>query len=266
MSGLCFVIAGSFFLAWSLFRHDRRLLLDLKEWKSALIIATMMLLGGQGARALAEQSISSGLTSVLFAIVPIFVVIITYIWLKKPLTKNMILWIVIGLVGLILLVLPLMVDENGKFRACLFLIAGAFLWALGSIHMRQSKSSSPLIFSLGKQMLLGGLLLTGVGILGGELNSLELAKITFQSALGMLYMIFIGSLVGFPIFVWLLHATSEFVANSFAFVSPVVAIILGSVTLSESIMWQSIIATSMILGSVVMIMVSTWKRKEEIAE
>ena len=79
-------------------------------------------------------------------------------------------------------------------------------------------------------MFLGGLLLTTAGVLIGELNYLDPAQVTFESGTGMLYMILKGSLVGFPIFVWLLRTTSEFVANTFAFVSPIVGLILGSAT------------------------------------
>ncbi len=117
------------------------------------------------------------------------------------------------------------------------------------------------ISSMSKQMLLGGILLTIAGIVTGELSSLDLSRISFQSFMGMLYMITTGSLLGFPIFVWLLQKTSEFVANSFSFVSPVVAIIMGWTILNESFSTQIIVPAFILLGSVMMIMISEWKGK-----
>jgi drug/metabolite transporter (DMT)-like permease len=106
-------------------------------------------------------------------------------------------------------------------------------------------------------MLLGAV----AGIVTGEFGSLDLSRISFQSCMGMMYMITIGSLLGFPIFVWLLQKTSEFVANSFSFVSPVVAIIMGWTILNESFSMQIIVPTFILLGSVMMIMTSEWTGK-----
>ena len=261
MSGLCFVVAGLVFLVWSGIRYDRHQFFELSQWKSALLIALIMLLGGQGTRAIGELSLSSGTTSILFAIVPLFAIIINYVWLGQRLPKKVFMLLVFGLAGVILLVLTIWNEGNESFRSSLFLLFGTFLWALGSIYMRQKNHSSPLISSLGKQMFLGGWLLTAAGVFIGELNYLDPGQVTFESGMGMLYMILIGSLVGFPIFVWLLRKTSEFVANSFAFVSPIVALILGSATLNEPFSLQSVIATGMILSSVIMILTFTWVPK-----
>ena len=172
------------------------------------------------------------------------------------------LWTGAGLFGLMLLILPFMENNISSFRGSLLLVAGAFLWAVGSVYMRKSNDSPvSTISSMSKQMLLGGILLTVAGILIGELDSLEVSKISFQSFMGMMYMITVGSLLGFPIFVLLLQKTSEFVANSFALVSPVMAIIMGWTTLKESFNTQIIVAGFILLGSVMMIMIleSKWK-------
>jgi drug/metabolite transporter (DMT)-like permease len=258
MSGICFLIAGVVFLVWSFFRYGRKQILDLQDWKTALIIGIIMLLGGQGARAWGEQFLSSGTTSLLFATVPLWIVIVAGIYFKDNIGKNIMLWIGVGLVGVMLLILSLMESGVPSFRAGLFLTAGAFLWAVGSLFMRKTNHSQlSTISSIGKQMLLGGILLTIAGIVIGELGSLNPAKISFQSFMGMMYMITIGSLLGFPVFVWLLQKTSELVANSFAFISPIVAIIIGWTFLDESFGIQIILGGFILLGSVMMIMLQS---------
>lgn len=263
MSGICFIIAGGVFLGWSFFRYGWKQILDLQDWKRALIIGVIMLLGGQGARAWGEQYLSSGITSLLFATVPIWIVVVGAIYFRKYLKKRTMLLTGVGLIGLVLLFLQLIERGMPSFRGGLFLIAGALLWAVGSLYMRKKTNQSPVstITSVSKQMLLGGILLTIAGIVTGELGNLDLSRISFQSFMGMMYMITIGSLLGFPIFVWLLQKTSEFVANSFSFVSPVVAIIMGWTILNESFGTQIIVPAFILLGSVMMIMTSEWKGK-----
>jgi drug/metabolite transporter (DMT)-like permease len=141
MSGICFIIAGGVFLGWSFFRHRWRQILDLRDWKTALIIGAIMLLGGQGARAWGEQYLSSGTTSLLFATVPLWVVIVSAIYFRKYLKKRTVLWTGLGLIGAVLLVLPLIESGMPSFRSGLFLIAGAFLWAVGSLYMRKKPIS-----------------------------------------------------------------------------------------------------------------------------
>ena len=262
MSGVCFLIAGVVFLSWSLFRSDWKQILDRQDWKRSLIVGVIMLLGGEGARVSGEQYISSGITSLLFATIPLWVVIVGRIYFKKYFRKKTILWTLFGLLGAGLLVIT--VVESGSFtlRGVLILVVGAFLWAVGSLYLSKT-NHSPLLTtsSIGKQMILGGILLSIAGAVTGELIDLDLSSISFQSFMGMMYMITIGSLLGFPIFVWLVQRTSEFVANSFAFVSPVVAIIMGWTILNESFGIQVIVAAFILLGSVMMIMTSEWKRK-----
>ena len=262
MSGICFLIAGLVFLGWSFFRRGWKQILDLEDWKTGLIIGVIMLLGGQGARAWGEQYLSSGTTSLLFATVPLWVIIVGRIFFKKRTGKKTMLWTGVGLVGIVLLFLPLIENGIPSFRGGLSLIAGAFLWAVGSLYMGSThRSLVSTISSMSKQMLVGGILLTVSGIVIGEFGSLDPSKISFQSFMGMMYMITIGSLIGFPIFIWLLQKTSEFVANSFSFVSPLIAIIIGRILLNESFGTQIIVAAIILLGSVTMIMASEWKGK-----
>lgn len=106
-------------------------------------------------------------------------------------------------------------------------------------------------------MLIGGLLLIIAGIVSGELSSLSILEISGSSLIALFYMIFIGVLAGFTIFTWLLQTVSAFMANTFAYVSPVLAILIGWAVAGEIVTLQSIPATAMILGSVVLIISSS---------
>lgn len=111
-------------------------------------------------------------------------------------------------------------------------------------------------------MLVGGILLSLSGVIFGKLNNLDISKISFQSFVGMLYMILIGVLIGYPVFVWLLKSTSHIIANSFTFVSPFISLVMGTISLNESFSSFTIVAAVMILGLVAIIMIINLNKKE----
>ena len=156
--------------------------------------------------------------------------------------------------------------KNLEVIGTLFLVGASFLWAAGSSYMNKSTSSilkSGFTSQIGKQMLVGGILLSLSGIIFGELNSFDLVNVSFESFLGMFYMILVGSLVGYPVFAWLLKSTSQVLANSFTFISPFISLVIGITILDESIpSFVMVAAAIMILGSVATIMVLSIQRED----
>ena len=272
MSGICFIIAGSIFLCYSIVRGgDRNHVTDLAEWKRSIIIGATMLLGGQGLRTVGEVQLSSGMTSLIFAIVPLWIIIIGSLFFNKKISKLVASMIIIGFLGVVIITVFFSFEgsdsssnsnihiKNLEVIGTLFLVGASFLWAAGSSYMNKSTSSilkSGFASPIGKQMLVGGILLSLSGIFFGELNSFDLVSVSFESFLGMFYMILVGSLIGYPVFVWLLKSTSQVLANSFTFISPLISLIIGVTILEESISSFVIVgAAIMILGSVATIMV-----------
>jgi len=272
MSGLCYTIAGAIFICLSLiFQHIRNQTSDLDGdvdgRKRSILIGSIMLLGGQGMRTVGEVQLSSGMTSLIFAIVPLWVIIIGWVYFKNFLTKTSILAIIIGFSGVLLIVLFSIIDssDDNNLEGILFLIGASLLWAVGSSYMnKDNKLVKTSLLFIGRQMLIGGILLSSSGILLGESNNLNLLEISFQSFLGMLYMILLGSLIGYPIFVWLLNSTSQVMANSFTFVTPVISLVIGIIFLKESIFSSTIVAAIMILGSVITIMTIHWRKEVKV--
>ena len=273
MSGICFIIAGAIFLCYYITRGNRSQIYDLTEWKRSIIIGSIMLLGGQGLRTVGEVQLSSGMTSLIFAIVPLWIIIIGSLFFKKKISKLVASMIVIGFLGVVVIIVFFTLEgsnnsnKNLDVFGILFLLAASFLWAAGSSYMNKSTSfilKSGFASPIGKQMLVGGILLSLSGIIFGELNSFDSEDVSFESFLGMFYMILVGSLIGYPVFVWLLKSTSQVLANSFTFISPFISLVIGVTLLDESISSFVIVAAAiMILGSVATIMVMNIQREDK---
>lgn len=278
MSGICFIIAGSIFLCYSIVRsNDRKHITDFIEWKRSIIIGTIMLLGGQGLRTVGEVQLSSGMTSLTFAIVPLWIIIIGSLFFNKKISKLAASMIIIGFLGVVIIAVFFALEGSDSSSSnininklevvgILFLAGASFLWAAGSSYMNKSTLSilkSGFTSQIGKQMLVGGILLSLSGIIFGELNSFDPVNVSFESFLGMFYMILVGSLVGYPVFVWLLKSTSQVLANSFTFISPFISLVIGITILDESIpSFVMVAAAIMILGSVATIMVLSIQRED----
>lgn len=274
MSGICFIIAGAIFLCYSIGRGgDRKHVTDLTAWKRSIIVGAIMLLGGQGLRTVGEVQLSSGMTSLIFAIVPLWIIIIGFLFFNKKISRLAASMIIIGFFGIAVVVLSFILGssssnaDNLEVLGILFLVGASFLWAAGSSYMNKSTSlflENDFSSQIGKQMLVGGILLTVSGVSLGELNSFDSANVSLESLLGMFYMILIVALIGYPIFVWLLKSTSQVLANSFTFISPFISLIIGVTILDESI-YSFVVgaAAVMILGSVATIMVTNVKRSQK---
>ncbi|MGE5601385.1 MAG: EamA family transporter [Clostridia bacterium] len=161
-----------------------------------------------------------------------------------------------------------------SYAGIVSLIIASISWAFGSMYLHRSSiarrikkgntnakisTNSPWynqLLLMAMQMLIGGLLLIIVGIALGEYSSLNILKISSQSLIGLIYMIAIGAIAGFTIFVWLLKNTSAFLANTFTYISPVIVIFLGWVIGEVIVIARIIPATAMILGSVALIVIS----------
>lgn len=278
MSGICFIIAGSIFLCYSIVRsNDRKHVTDLTEWKRSIIIGVIMLLGGFGLRTVGEVQLSSGMTSLIFAIVPLWIVIIGSLFFKKKISQLATSMIIIGFLGVVVITVFFSLEGSSSNNdininkleviGTLFLVGASFLWAAGSYYMNRSTSSvskSGFTSQIGKQMLVGGILLSLSGIIFGELNNFDSTNVSLESLLGMFYMILIGSLIGYPVFVWLLKSTSQVLANSFTFISPLISLVIGVTILDESISsFVTVAAAIMILGSVATIMLINAKSSQK---
>jgi drug/metabolite transporter (DMT)-like permease len=142
------------------------------------------------------------------------------------------------------------------------LIISSVLWALGSLYSTKSKLPVSILASSGMIMIAGGLILTAISFSLGEYRGLESSNISWQSSIALVYLILIVTVVGFTDFYWLLRVTTPSLANTFAYVSPVIAVILGWVLLHESITGTTVIAMIVILMGVALMVTTPHKRKK----
>jgi drug/metabolite transporter (DMT)-like permease len=234
------------------------------QWRSAALVGGLLLLGGNGGVMWAQQRVPSGLASVLIAMVPIFVVLLEALLSKqgeRP-TLGMAVGVLIGFAGVALLVgggrgAPGAVDLLGA----LALLCSAFSWALGSVTSRKVALPPSPMMSTACQMLAGGALLAVLGLAQGEARTLDLGAVTLRSWLAVAYLTLFGSIVAFSAYVWLLKNVAPTRVATYAYVNPVVALLLGTFVLKEALHPRTLVAAGLTLVGVCVIVTAKGRAK-----
>ena len=232
--------------------------ISLQQWKDSLILGVTLFLGGQGLLTWGAQYLTSGMTGLLNSTIPLWVAIIGYLiyrWFKKDtigkkMSRGTILGLVAGFGGLMLLVGPSIGSGDLNPIGTVALIISSISWAIGSIYSTRAQLPVSILASAGMIMITGGLMLTGVSFIFGEYRDLDLMQVSIQSIVAQIYLIGIITVVGFTDFYWLLRVTSASLANTFAYVSPVIAVLLGVAVLHETLTLITVIAMVIILAGV----------------
>ncbi|HKC87465.1 MAG TPA: EamA family transporter [Blastocatellia bacterium] len=229
----------------------------LTQWRSSAVVGTLLFLGGNGGVVIAEHHITSGLAALLVATEPFWVVLLSWLWLKgaRP-DWRVTLGLLIGFVGVYLLM------DGGAVRAgsdtnqlfgMILVIAAGLCWATGSIYgVRAPASKSPILAS-GMQMLVGGSVMLLFGTLMGEWAGFEISVVSRNSWLALAYLLVFGSLIGFTAYSWLLKNARPAMVATYAYVNPVIAVILGWAIAGESFTGRTLLGAGVVVGSVVMI-------------
>jgi drug/metabolite transporter (DMT)-like permease len=226
------------------------------QWRSALLLGGLLLLGGNGLVSLAETTVPSGITALMVAAVPFWMVLLNAAEKGVPPRLPVIGGLVLGVIGLGILVLPTNghapdhVDPVGLWM----LIAATFSWAVGSLYAHRAPMPSSTFLGIGMEMITGGVLSWIVGLMIGEGSSLDLAAVTPKSLLALGYLIVFGSLLGFSAYVWLLKVTTPARASTYAFVNPVIAVLLGWALAGEALTLRIALAGGIIVAAVCLIL------------
>lgn len=254
-ASLRFLISGAILYAW------RRLAGDPAptrgNWIATAIVGTALLLGGNGLVAWAEQTVPSGIAALMISTSPFWLVLFESMRSggSKP-TWQSILGLVIGFGGVFLLIGPAEITGGegsfDTFGVILLLLAPLF-WSMGSIYARGADMPKSTLLSTGMQMLTGAVALFLVSLFKGEFNGFHLGDVSARSWWGLIYLITFGSLVGFVAYGWLLHNAPISLTSTYAYVNPVVAVILGWLLANEDLNARIAIASAIIIGSVILI-------------
>lgn len=231
-------------------------------WKTWIISGLFFIVGGQGLLALGAQYLSSGAAALINSTIPIWVAIFVLLFFKKIPTRFSIAGIVAGFTGLIILVLPTIEEGESSWIGIIFLTISSISWAIGSLYsnpVRDSGTKQAILLPTGMFMLLGGIFLLAISIFMGtdEISDIEeLFSLKDNILVSFLFLTLICTAIGYSTFYWLLESTSPSLANTFAYIVPVIAVFLGWVILSEPITTQTIIATVVISAGVAMMMIN----------
>ncbi len=253
MAGTRHLTAGLLLHVWSRGRGAPRP--ERCHWASAAAIGALLLLGGNGLVSWAEQRVPSGLAALIVASVPLWMLMLEAIQKRTRPKLLVVAGLFLGLSGLAVLVTPGRFVGNGSVDpvGAAALLFAALSWATGSLYSRTAKlpASTPMATSM--EMMVGGGILWTVGLLAGEGSRLDLAAVTMRSLLSLGYLIVFGSLLGFSAYIWLLRVSTPARVSTYAYVNPVVAVLLGWGFAGEPLTLRIALAAAVIVGAVALI-------------
>lgn len=255
MAALRFLIPGIFLYFW------RRAAGDPKptrlEWKSTIIIGLLLLVGGNGLVTWAEQFIPSGVAALIIGSVPLWIILINFI---KPegrhLDKFVVIGVILGFLGILLLIGPSQLKNSSEYIDPIGIIAilsAAIFWAAGSLYGRDAPMPASPMLSTGMEFLAGGIGLVFMGGLSGEFSQFKFSSISSSSILSLLYLIVFGSLIGFVAYTWLLRNAPISLVSTYAYVNPLIAILIGNRLAQETLNLRIFTAAVIIIFSVFII-------------
>ena len=255
-AGLRFFLAGLILYAYARFiKKDSAP--QRKYWRPAFISGGFLLLGGNGCIVWAERYVPSGLAALFIAIVPLWMVLLEWWWqeTKRP-SIRIFFGIGIGFLGVWLLMAPDFLhlgSHSIHLGGALLLLLASFSWSIGSIYSHNADLPKAPFLSTAMQMMCGGILLLMMGILQGEYAHFHIINCSIKSILAWVYLIIFGSLLGFTTYLWLLKNVGVARTSTYAFVNPVVAIVLGWVWAGEKLSTQTALAAFLVLVAVIII-------------
>ena len=228
------------------------------NWRTSLIIGACLLLAGNGGVTISEKYIDSGLAALIVAIVPIYIVLLGWVTGMAP-KPTPIMWLALvgGFVGVGILFGPALhfSSNDGRHPAIgiSILLVSSFIWSVGSLYSRVAKHAASPFLTAAQQMVCGGVLLLCVGIATGELRRLHPGSISMLSFASFIYLVIIGAVVGYTAYIWLLRHCEPAKVATYAYVNPIVAVLLGTLFAGETVTMRTLIAAALIIGSVALV-------------
>lgn len=257
MAGTRFAVAGAILFVIARFSKDYEKP-EARHWRTSFIVGTLLLLGGNGGVVLAQQYISSSMTALLVATEPLWVVLLSWVWLRtgRPNWK-VFAGLLVGFAGVWFLISGrgggFGSDGSVQLLGYAAVVGGALSWAAGSVYGLSASTPRSSLLTAGMQMLSGSLALFVVGILRGEWSRFEPSAVSQTSVLALFYLLIFGSLIGFTAYSWLLKNAQPSIVATYAYINPVIAVLLGWSIAGESLTAQMLIGAFVIVVSVALI-------------
>jgi drug/metabolite transporter (DMT)-like permease len=250
MAGIRFLIAGSVLYAWVRWRGAERP--TAIQWRSSAIVGALLM----SSNACVAFLVPSGVASLLVGMTPAWMVLID--WMRpaghKP-RSGVFVGLAAGAVGVLILVGPgqLAGGEPFNLLGAGILVLGSLVWSFGSIYSRHAPRPSQALQGSAMHMLCGGAWLVLVSLATGQFRGFSFAQVSTRSWIAFVYLIIFGSLVGFSAFVYLLRVTTPARVATYAYVNPMVAVLLGWLFADETLSLRVLLAALVIIGAVALI-------------
>ncbi len=260
MIGVRYVVAGS--LLWAIHyavSSPKPALPPPRDLARIAATGVLLLVLGNGLLAMAETRVPSGIAALLVASMPIFMLVLEALRVRKMMSLPSIAGLVIGTAGVALLVGEQSGRANGALAAAI--LFGSFCWALGTVYARGTSHHS---LTAPLEMVIGGVVAVAVGLALGEAKHFELAAVTAQSWYGMLWLITGGAMVGYTAYSYIVRTLPAPTVATYAYVNPVVAVLLGVLLLREPVTWNLVAGGAAIVLSVAVILIGNRRLEVEL--
>ncbi len=228
------------------------------HWRSAAIIGLFLLLGGNGGVVWAETRLSSSIAALVVATTPLWLVVIDALRPKDRIlpSRGTVAGVVVGLLGIFILIGPARLfggtGDLDLYGVVVLLLAAVF-WAAGSIYNRGAQLPASPLLGTGMEMLVGGAALLLVATITGEWSQITIATFSTRSLLALAYLVVFGAIIGFSAYTWLLRVAPTPLVSTYAYVNPLIAVLLGYLILDEELNARMLLAAAVIISSVILI-------------
>jgi drug/metabolite transporter (DMT)-like permease len=264
LAAMRFLIAGLVLFGWMMTQGERSP--NIRQWVSATLLAILIFVCDYGLLFWAEQRVPSGIAAVMLATIPVFMALSEILFLRtQKLTPRLALALLVGIAGVGVLVSRSLnlggapIDTKGAAA----LIFASMSWSIASALTRKLPLPTSKVMSSGAQMLAGGVLLGLTSAALGEFGNFHPSTVSRGAWLSLLYLIVAGSIIGFTAYVWLLHHESPTKVGTYAYVNPVVAVLVGYFLGGEPLGLRTLLGTLFVLISVVVITTTPARKTPE---
>jgi drug/metabolite transporter (DMT)-like permease len=276
MTGVRFLIAGGILYAWSA-RPSKAARLGSdptyqngptsRAWRDAFIVGALLIVGGTALVGWAELEVPSGMTSLILATTPLWLVLLESVGSRAAPAPRVIGGVVVGLIGLGILVGPSVTTTSAVSALGVgALVLSALSWSVGALYSRRLARTAAVPLSparsTGMQMIAGAVLTLGLAVALGEHRELSWAAVSPASLFAVAYLLVFGALVGFSAYLWLMRVSTPSRVATHAYVNPVVAVLLGWAVAGEAVTRNTIVAMAVIVVAVILIVSAPPRRAQ----
>lgn len=261
---LRFLTAGLILLGWCKLKGEK--IFILKNIRDAAVTGILLLFIGNGIVIWVEQFMPTAMVAITLSSSPLWFILLDRAkWRENLSSKSTIAGLIIGFAGVILLfgenIHNVFAAEgnHAELGGLALLVIGSIAWSAGSLYSKYKSTSGSISVNTAWQMIAAGAAFIPISLLRGEAQHLQWQQISTDAWLSLVYLVFFGSLAAYSAYVWLLEVRSATQVSTYAYVNPVVAVVLGILFANESISWLQITGLAIILGSVLLINLAKYK-------